>query len=164
MLAARIVSCVAETCPRGRRGSPAKGVWGQKLHRGFESLSLRHIASNALKCNFSIAKRRSDLHNSASAPVAQLDRAPGYELGGREFESLRARHTNKKADAKASAFLFGRAKRRGVRPNSQRCRARLLLKGATTSDRCARSNLFSHSCVRRSTARRHPCESRECMR
>ena len=25
------------------------------------------------------------------APVAQLDRAPGYELGGREFESLRAR-------------------------------------------------------------------------
>jgi hypothetical protein len=27
----------------------------------------------------------------ASAPVAQLDRAPGYEPGGREFESLRAR-------------------------------------------------------------------------
>jgi hypothetical protein len=27
-----------------------------------------------------------------SAPVAQLDRVPGYELGGREFESLRARH------------------------------------------------------------------------
>ena len=24
------------------------------------------------------------------APVAQLDRVPGYELGGREFESLRA--------------------------------------------------------------------------
>src|SRR5690606_28921603 len=31
-------------------------------------------------------------HNSASAPVAQLDRAPGYELGGRRFESFRARH------------------------------------------------------------------------
>ena len=27
------------------------------------------------------------------APVAQLDRVPGYELGGREFESLRARHS-----------------------------------------------------------------------
>jgi hypothetical protein len=27
-----------------------------------------------------------------NAPVAQLDRVPGYELGGREFESLRARH------------------------------------------------------------------------
>ena len=25
------------------------------------------------------------------APVAQLDRVPGYEPGGREFESLRAR-------------------------------------------------------------------------
>jgi hypothetical protein len=26
------------------------------------------------------------------APVAQLDRAPGFEPGGREFESLQARH------------------------------------------------------------------------
>ena len=26
-------------------------------------------------------------------PVAQLDRVPGYEPGGRAFESLRARHT-----------------------------------------------------------------------
>ena len=28
----------------------------------------------------------------ACAPVAQLERAPDYEYGGREFESLRARH------------------------------------------------------------------------
>jgi hypothetical protein len=28
------------------------------------------------------------------APVAQLDRVPGYEPGGREFESLRARQYN----------------------------------------------------------------------
>jgi EAL domain-containing protein (putative c-di-GMP-specific phosphodiesterase class I) len=28
----------------------------------------------------------------AHAPVAQLDRAPDYESGGQEFESLRARH------------------------------------------------------------------------
>src|SRR5580698_6809823 len=28
-----------------------------------------------------------------NAPVAQLDRAPGYEPGGREFESLRARQS-----------------------------------------------------------------------
>ncbi len=28
----------------------------------------------------------------AAAPVAQLDRAPDYESGSREFESLRARH------------------------------------------------------------------------
>ena len=26
------------------------------------------------------------------APVAQLDRVPGYEPGGRRFESFRARH------------------------------------------------------------------------
>jgi hypothetical protein len=31
-----------------------------------------------------------------NAPVAQLDRVPGYEPGGREFESLRARHPCKK--------------------------------------------------------------------
>ena len=34
-------------------------------------------------------------HNFApdiEAPVAQLDRVPGYEPGGREFESLRAHH------------------------------------------------------------------------
>lgn len=30
------------------------------------------------------------------APVAQLDRVPGYELGGREFESLRARQLNQR--------------------------------------------------------------------
>ena len=30
-------------------------------------------------------------HAKPYAPVAQLDRVPGYELGGREFESLRAR-------------------------------------------------------------------------
>ena len=37
--------------------------------------------------------KRQILHNSQfiNAPVAQLDRVPGYELGGREFESLRAR-------------------------------------------------------------------------
>src|SRR3546814_9531241 len=35
--------------------------------------------------------------NSASvscAPVAQLDRAPGYELGGRAFESRSEEHTS----------------------------------------------------------------------
>ena len=29
-----------------------------------------------------------------NAPVAQLDRVPGCEPGGREFESLRARHNS----------------------------------------------------------------------
>src|SRR5215475_6008233 len=30
----------------------------------------------------------------SGAPVAQLDRVPGYEPGGREFESLRARENS----------------------------------------------------------------------
>jgi hypothetical protein len=34
----------------------------------------------------------SDRMRARHAPVAQLDRVPGYEPGGREFESLRARH------------------------------------------------------------------------
>src|SRR4051812_49316909 len=37
----------------------------------------------------------------AKAPVAQLDRAPDYESGGREFESLRARHFHR------SSLLLG---------------------------------------------------------
>jgi hypothetical protein len=40
------------------------------------------------------------------APVAQLDRVPGYEPGGREFESLRAHHINKKPLLKRRGFLF----------------------------------------------------------
>ena len=32
--------------------------------------------------------------NPPKAPVAQLDRVPGYEPGGRRFESFRARHLN----------------------------------------------------------------------
>jgi hypothetical protein len=34
------------------------------------------------------------VESAASAPVAQLDRASGFEPEGREFESLRARHIN----------------------------------------------------------------------
>ena len=47
-------------------------------------------------------------HNSAPckhAPVAQLDRVPGYEPGGREFESLRARHFKGPSTCRRSFFL-----------------------------------------------------------
>ncbi len=37
-------------------------------------------------------RRRGHPEPSRQAPVAQLDRAPDYESGGQEFESLRARH------------------------------------------------------------------------
>ena len=41
-------------------------------YRGFESLPLRHVFEYAC--------------------VAQLDRVPGYEPGGRRFESFHTRH------------------------------------------------------------------------
>ena len=40
-----------------------------------------------------------------NAPVAQLDRVPGYEPGGRTFESCQARHLNKKGHPKRVAFF-----------------------------------------------------------
>jgi hypothetical protein len=52
--------------------------------RDLQSLFRMHAASAgpcALKCP------------AKNAPVAQLDRAPDYESGGQEFESLRARHS-----------------------------------------------------------------------
>src|SRR6476469_3949931 len=51
------------------------------------------------------------LHNSASAPVAQLDRAPGYELGGRRFESFRAHHQQESRRSIAGFFVFRRVRR-----------------------------------------------------
>src|ERR1700688_4138477 len=49
---------------------------------------------------------RHDFPAAASAPVAQLDRAPDYESGGREFESLRARqHLAPSYRAKNTAIL-----------------------------------------------------------
>src|SRR6266700_8144402 len=42
-----------------------------------------------------------------TAPVAQLDRAPDYESGGQEFESLRARHFGTKLSTpKAAVFAL----------------------------------------------------------
>src|SRR5262245_50608458 len=39
------------------------------------------------------------------APVAQLDRAPDYESGGRRFESFRARHFGTKLGTLKPAFF-----------------------------------------------------------
>src|SRR5690606_41535700 len=40
------------------------------------------------------------------APVAQLDRAPGYELGGRRFESFRARHRSRRGPVTDRPLIF----------------------------------------------------------
>jgi hypothetical protein len=44
---------------------------------------------------FTVDREGMKTHNKrlSKAPVAQLDRVHGYEPCGREFESLRARHT-----------------------------------------------------------------------
>jgi hypothetical protein len=49
------------------------------------------------------------LYNLSFAPVAQLDRVPGYEPGGREFESLRARQLIEKP-ARAGFFAPGKTR------------------------------------------------------
>ena len=43
---------------------------------------------------------------SASAPLAQLDRASGYGPEGQEFESLRVRHYNALANARVFSFSY----------------------------------------------------------
>ena len=40
------------------------------------------------------------------APVAQLDRVPDYESGGRTFESYRARHIQKEPHPTDGAFSY----------------------------------------------------------
>ena len=53
-------------------------------YRGFESLPLRHFSGNRPFSARAASKR--------CAAVAQLDRVPGYEPGGRRFESSQPRH------------------------------------------------------------------------
>src|SRR6185437_8919904 len=61
-----------ERCPSGRRGSPAKGVSGQKPDRGFESLSLRQIRKAPRKGRFAYLAEREvvDEPYGDSAPPA----------------------------------------------------------------------------------------------
>ena len=66
------------------------------LEQQGENLILRARKQNpARKYNRRLDSIGAIIHNAPflNAPVAQLDRVPGYELGGREFESLQARHT-----------------------------------------------------------------------
>ena len=49
------------------------------------------------------------------APVAQLDRVPDYESGGRTFESYRARQIQKSLIHRMGLFLSGELSRGDVR-------------------------------------------------
>ncbi len=70
-----------------------------------------------------------------NAPVAQLDRVPGYEPGGREFESLRAHQSDQKRQASACRFFCLR---------DSDCTRR-----ATTSDACTRRRCADHGTASR---------------
>ena len=59
-----------------------------------------------------------------SAPVAQLDRVPGYELGGREFESLRARHYFEGTGCLGTLSCLRRRKRRSRKAAPATCERR----------------------------------------
>ena len=48
------------------------------------------------------------LYFAPFAPVAQLDRVPGYEPGGRGFKSCRARQTNERVAAMQPVLISGR--------------------------------------------------------
>ena len=50
------------------------------------------------------------------APVAQLDRVPDYESGGRTFESYRARHIQKEPHPTDGAFFVSGGSSRGDVP------------------------------------------------
>ena len=52
------------------------------------------------------------------APVAQLDRVPGYEPGGRTFESCQARHTTRKATPSGWPFFVCMARQEGFEPST----------------------------------------------
>src|SRR5688500_14644887 len=54
------------------------------------------------------------------APVAQLDRVPDYESGGRTFESCRVHHENQRLAAGFTACRFSFATNRAPGPASPR--------------------------------------------
>ena len=64
--------------------------------------------------------RRQFMYNPLSfqAPVAQLDRVPGYEPGGREFESLRAHQMRKPPNGWFFCLMYSA----GFEPVRQNCR------------------------------------------
>ena len=110
------------TAPRTSHRGSSCGAVVEHGARAAQSWSHREIRAMPLYCRKRLTRRiairiiarfpalvpggtQSDIYSAADrqrrrnrfqcAPVAQLDRVPGYELGGREFESLRARHSCK---------------------------------------------------------------------
>ena len=86
--------CATRRLAREAEGAPLLREYGVKssIEGSNPSVSASSAVRQQIAPTFALTHYAAMHHNCISAPVAQLDRAPGYELGGREFESLRARH------------------------------------------------------------------------
>src|SRR5262249_6069988 len=73
----------------------ATGTRGRPCHRGPEPIAIRAPGP------------RPGFPRIAQAPVAQLDRAPDYESGGRRFESFRARQITSDGPRNRLRFRVG---------------------------------------------------------
>jgi hypothetical protein len=80
------------------RGRALSTVWEAGVRRSRSSAASCNLLIRQGLCLFAAPEIRCDRMRALKicAPVAQLDRVPGYEPGGREFESLRARHIEMK--------------------------------------------------------------------
>ena len=80
-------------------------------YRGFESLPLRHSF---------LKNKRTKFGRFCCAAVAQLDRVPGYEPGGRRFESSQPRHIKQRTPPRAGFFVCVRRVLTGFEPREVR--------------------------------------------
>jgi hypothetical protein len=88
-----------------RDGGGGKKV-AENVVQGIDA-SVTNLNNSAPRLTTSHAVR-SRQATTIDAPVAQLDRVPGYEPGGREFESLRARHIEQGRGLAPRFVLIGR--------------------------------------------------------
>ena len=128
-----------ERWPSGRRRTPAKGVRVKSPSR--VRIPLSPPASRPQRTRRRVRGRRRGRRRSKpgsaptwqavsnGAPVAQLDRVPGYEPGGREFESLRARQLPR-SSVESAAAPFGTHTARAPTPPFADARIRVAARTA----------------------------------
>ena len=80
-------------CTAGTRAPASTDPPGREPHRLTSCASLWARPCNGRTPSIWVRRVPPDLVRPACAPLAQLDRAPDYESGGQEFESLRARQS-----------------------------------------------------------------------
>src|SRR5690606_8263620 len=128
------------------------GEWGKRCQTPFSALAAGTArahgdAARPTRYNGPAAIARP---RSRNAPVAQLDRVPGFEPGGREFESLRARQfalgARRPRMARTRPAVIAIARARTTTARSACCRATSAISSSPRSPRNGRSSL-SHALV-----------------